>query len=263
MMTNSAIIKTVQVLSPLFLGIVLYINYQSVNLPINGVSTKEISDMYSNLFTPAPITFSVWGIIYLGLVVYVIWQLRSVFSNVAVPEVDVVVQKIGVLFLMSCIFNGAWIFAWHSDKLLFSVILMLGLLLTLIEINKMISYRLPNTPQYKAVLKIPFGLYLGWISIATIANIAAYLTKINWNGFGLDARFWQMLMVLVGSLIACWAVAKLNNVAYGIVVIWGLGGILMVRMNDAVPSLAINLLIILCGLLVLFTTVRRIRFDTV
>lgn len=171
-----------------------------------------------------------------------------------------VTQKTGVLFLMSCVLNAAWVFAWHYDKLFFSTLIMAGLLITLIKINKRISFELTETPQYRLFLKIPFGLYLGWISIAMISNVAAYLTKIEWNGFGLDPRFWQMTMVLVGSVIACWSVVKLNNVAYGIVVLWALGGILMVRLADAIPSLSMNLLVTLCALLVLFTTLNRTKY---
>ena len=171
-----------------------------------------------------------------------------------------VAQKIGVLFLLSCVFNAAWLFAWHYDKLLFSTLLMAGLLFTLIEINRRISFELTATPNYRMYLKIPFGLYLGWISIAMISNVAAYLTKIEWNGFGLDPRFWQMTMVLFATIIACWSVIKLNNVAYGIIVLWALGGILMVRLADAIPSFSMNLLVTLCALLVLFTTLNRTKY---
>lgn len=259
MKTKTLLVKSIQVLSVLFLAIVLYVNYLSMTLPINGVTIKELSDKYQTLFTPASITFSIWAVLYLGLVLYVFWQLKSLFSSAFMPEVDVVIRKIGVLFLLSCVFNSAWIFAWHYNKMFFSVIIMIGLLLTLIEINQRVRYELPNTPQYKLFLRLPFGMYLGWVSIALITNIAAYLTKTGWNGFGLDPRFWQMTMIAVATIISCWAVVKLNNVGYGLVVIWALGGILLVRINDAIPSLAITLLITLCVFIVLFTTVNRIK----
>lgn len=242
-----------------FLGM-LFINYGSMMGLINGVTINELSNNYTNLFTPAPITFAVWGVIYAGLFMYVIWQLKSIFSKNISPDVYMVTQKIGVLFLISCVLNAAWVFAWHYDKLFFSTLIMVGLLITLIKINKRISFELTETPQYRLFLKVPFGLYLGWISIAMISNVAAYLTKIEWNGFGLDPRFWQMTMVLVGSLIACWSVNKLNNVAYGVTVLWALGGILMVRLADAIPSLSMNLLVTLCALLVLFTTLNRTKY---
>ena len=171
-----------------------------------------------------------------------------------------VTSKTSMLFILSCIFNCAWILAWHYDKMVYSTLMMAGLLWTLIKINQRISFDLTATPQYRSFLKIPFGMYLGWVSIAMISNVAAYLTKIEWNGFGIDPRFWQMSMVLFASLIACWSVIKLNNVAYGLIVLWALGGILMIRLADAIPSLSMNLLVTLCALLVLFTTLNRTKY---
>ncbi len=257
---QSIIVRTMMVLSLAFFVGMLFINYGSMMGLINGVTIKELSNNYNNLFTPAPITFSVWAAIYAALFMYVIWQLKSIFSKNISPDVYMVTKKIGVLFLISCVLNAAWVFAWHYDKLFFSTLIMAGLLITLIKINKRISFELTKTLQYQLFLKIPFGLYLGWISIAMISNVAAYLTKIEWNGFGLDPRFWQMSMVLVGSLIACWSVTKLNNVAYGVTVLWALGGILMVRLADTIPSLSMNLLVTLCALLVLFTTLNRTKY---
>ena len=247
------VIKTLQILSLIFLGIVLYVNFLSVYQPINGKGIKEISDKYSNLFTPAPITFTIWGLIYLGLIAYVVWQLKSLFSSNSKSEVNLVVEKIGFLFILSCVFNTAWIFAWQYEKLFFSVMIMIGLLLSLIEINAKISFELPAKSLTKTFLKIPFGLYLGWISIATISNVAAYLTKIGWNRFGLDERFWVIALVVVATSITCWAIVKLSNIAYGFVVFWSLFGILLVRINDQIPSLLINLSITFCALLVLLT----------
>jgi hypothetical protein len=259
MMSRIFIIKSIQVLCVAALIAMLLMNYLSVQSLINGTSVRELSDKYNNLFTPAPITFAVWGVLYLALTIYVIAQLKSLFSKVAADSVVVIVRRIGILFIFTCFFNSAWLVAWHHEKLFYSVLLMIGLLLTLIEINRRISFDLPISPQYRLYLKIPFGLYLGWISIALIANIAAYLTKTEWNGFGLDPRFWQMSMVLIGTLITCWSVLKLNNVAQGLVVLWALGGILIVRINDAIPSLSINLLITFCALLLLFTTLNRTK----
>ena len=259
MQTRTFLIKTIQILSVLFLAGVLYVNYLSVTLPINGITTEEVSDKYSNLFTPAAITFSVWGVIYLGLVMYVIWQLQTLFSSKYLLEVDLVVRKIGVLFLITCLLNVAWLYAWHYEKLFYSVLIMAGLLFSLISINKRISFELPNTPQYKLFLKVPFGMYLGWISIAFISNVAAYLTKTGWEGLGLDPRFWQMAMVTFATVISCWAVSKLNNVAYGLVVLWALGGLLMFRISDGMPSITVTLLITVCALIILITTINRIK----
>ena len=168
---QSFTVRSILILNLIFFLGMLFINYESFVGHINGVSINVLSDKYINLFTPAPITFCVWGVIYLGLFLYVIWQLKSVFHKNIAPNVYMVAQKIGVLFLLSCVFNAAWLFAWHYDKLLFSTLIMAGLLFTLIEINRSISFELTSTPNYRMYLKIPFGLYLGWISIAMISNV--------------------------------------------------------------------------------------------
>ena len=260
---QSLIVRTILVLNLIFFLGMLFVNYASLMGNINSVTMNEVSDKYNNLFTPASITFSVWGVIYAALLMFVIWQLRSLFLKNISPADYMVTRKTGLLFLLTCVLNSTWILAWHYEKLFFSTMLMMGLLFTLIEINRRISFELTATPKYRLYLKIPFGLYLGWTSIAMISNVAAYLTKIEWNGFGLDPRFWQMTMVLFGSLIACWSVTKLNNVAYGIIVLWALGGILMIRLTDAIPSLSMNLLVTLCALLVLFTTLNRTKYWTI
>ncbi len=260
MKKHALIIRSILILNIISFVVLLFVNYQSILGQINGIPITELTDKYSNLFTPAPITFFAWGIIYSALFVFVLWQLKSVFSKNIKPEVYTVSSKMSLLFVMSCIFNIGWIVAWQYDKLLYSTIMMLGLLWTLIKINQRISFDLTATPEYRSFLKIPFGLYLGWVSIAMISNVAAYLTKIGWNGFGLDPRFWQMSMVLFASLIACWSVIKLNNVAYGLIVLWALVGILMVRLADTIPSLSMNLLVTLCALLVLITTLNRTKY---
>ncbi len=261
MKKQSFIVRSIMILNLIFLLGMLFVSYQSFMGYINGVTISQISEKYTTLFTPAPLTFSIWAFIYAGLFMYVIWQLKSIFSKNIGIEVYLVTRKIGVLFLLSCVFNVSWMVAGLFDKLFLSTMFLMGLLFTLVEINRRISFELKATPQHSRwYLKIPFGMYLGWVSIAMISNVAAYLTKIEWKGFGLDPRFWQMSMVLFGTLIACWSVTKLNNVAYGVAVLWALGGILMVRLADAIPSLSMNLLITLCALVVLFTTLNRTKY---
>ena len=161
MKTKTFIVKSIQILSIVFLLGMLYVNYLSLGAYFNGVTIADVSDKYMTLFTPAPITFAVWSFIYLGLFMYVFWQIKTLLYSQYVKAVDGVVEKIGLLFLLTCVFNSLWIVAWHYDKLLYSVIIMTAQLWTLVKINRRISLQLPATPQYKLFLKMPFGIYLG------------------------------------------------------------------------------------------------------
>ena len=135
----------------LFAGMVV-MNYLANALPLNNKTTGQISDAYSNLFVPAGITFSIWGIIYLLLAIYCAAQFSERLQNVS--------ESIGWLFAISCVLNGLWIVSWHYEKLPVSLLIMLGLLVTLIFINIMIK-ELPF-----GITKAAFGIYLGWICIA-------------------------------------------------------------------------------------------------
>src|SRR5512133_3141843 len=168
----------------LFAGMIV-MNYLANALPLNNKTTGELSDMYPNLFVPAGLTFSIWGVIYLLLVGYCIIQFSG--SN------QIAIGSIGWLFAVTCILNASWIVAWHYQKLPLSLIIMVCLLNYLILIN----IRLTAVAQ--GLMKAAFGIYLGWICIATIANVTALLVNYNWNGFGLSDVTWTITMISAGT----------------------------------------------------------------
>lgn len=201
----------------LFAGMIV-MNYLANALPLNNKTTGELSDSFPNLFVPAGITFSIWGIIYLLLLIYSILQFTSADKDT--------INNISWLFAISCIFNALWIVAWHYGKLPMSLIIMSGLLISLIYINMTISH-LPT-----GIIKAAFGVYLGWICIATIANVTALLVNYSWNGFGVSQEVWTIIMILIGAIIAVLALYRLNNPFIGLVVIWALAGIIIKRSGD-------------------------------
>jgi hypothetical protein len=196
----------------------VYVNYLANSLPINGKTTGELSDAYPNLFVPAGITFSIWGIIYLLVAVYCVVQFLPVSREMA--------SNISWLFILSCIFNGLWIVAWHYQKLPLSLLLMVGLLVTLILIN----LQLRELPM--GVLKATFGVYLGWICIATIANVTALLVDAGWGGMGLSQQAWTIVMIAIGTLIVSFAIMRIHNPYIGLSVIWAFAGIIIKRSED-------------------------------
>lgn len=200
------------------------VNYLANALPINNKTTGEISASLENLFVPAGITFSIWGIIYLMLIVFVVLQFKT--------ENKEIVSAIGMLFIASCLLNSFWIFAWHYQNLVLSLIIMLLLLASLTVINiKIADFHLSLT---KAV----FGIYLGWICIATIANFSAYFTSIGWSGSVLSEEVWTIIMILVGVIITIAAMIKFENPFIGLSVIWAFAGI-AIKQNGNIHSIFI------------------------
>jgi hypothetical protein len=201
----------------LFAGM-LVMNYLANALPLNNKTTGELSDSFPNLFVPAGLTFSIWGIIYLLLIAYCVIQFtgtnKEIISDISWP------------FGISCILNALWIIFWHYGKLPLSLIVMLGLLVTLIWINTLIR-ELPF-----GIIKATFGIYLGWICIATIANVTALLVNYNWTGFSIPQETWTILMIIIGTVIIGLTVYNLKNPFIGLAVVWAFIGIAIKRQDD-------------------------------
>ena len=201
----------------LFAGMIV-MNYLATSLPLNNKTTGELSDSFPNLFVPAGITFSIWGVIYLLVLVYCVVQFTG--SN------QIIISNISWLFGISCILNALWIVTWHYGKLPLSLLVMLGMLVTLIYINIIIK-DLPS-----GLIKASFGIYLGWICIATIANVTTLLVHYNWNGFGISEEVWTIIMIAVGALIVSLTLYRLRNPFIGLSVIWAFTGIIIKRQVD-------------------------------
>ena len=196
------------------------VNFLANALPINNRSTGAISDAYPNLFAPAGLTFSIWGLIYLllgGFVAYLFVKKES--------HTEEVLKKINSLFIATSLANISWIFAWHYDYIGLSVLIMAILLFLLIRIADIL--RAENfTPREKLVSWAPFSVYFGWITVATIANITVFLVSIGWKGFGISDFVWASIVLIVGAIIGIARMLKDKNIAYGLVLVWAYFGIL-------------------------------------
>jgi hypothetical protein len=198
--------------------IMMVMNYLANALPLNNKTTGELSDSFPNLFVPAGLTFSIWGIIYLLLLLYCIIQFKA--SN------QEIVSGISWLFGISCALNALWIVFWHYGKLPLSLSVMLGLLVTLIYIN---IYLRSTSPW---IFKAAFGIYLGWICIATIANVTALLVNYNFGRLGISDETWTIMMIAAGTIITVLALYNLWNPFIGLSVIWAFIGIAIKRQDD-------------------------------
>jgi len=209
--------KIFKILTPLAYIAMVVVNFLANALPIAGRNTGAISNSYPNLFAPAGYAFSIWGLIYALLAVYVIYQFKKGKNEL--------VSKVNGLFVLTSLFNIWWILVWHNDWIWLSVIIMLGLLFSLLKISKILKSTILSKSE-KWFVRLPFSVYLGWITVATIANITVFLVSINWNGFGLSEVFWTVLILIVGAIIGSLRTIQNHNVPYGLVLVWAYGAIL-------------------------------------
>ncbi len=199
---------------------------------IGGRTTQAISDAYPNLFTPIGSTFSIWGLIYLALLLFAIFQFGKDEKHTNEEGVQAL-ARVRLLYTISCVLNIAWLFLWQFNQIPFTVVLMLGLLLCLIAIMRTLNkVRVQGLLGF--LLKAAFGLYLGWITVATIANITVFLVYLGWNGGGLAPQWWTVGILAVGTLIGCSATVYFKNPAYGLVLLWAFWGILQQHLPSGI-----------------------------
>lgn len=204
--------------------IMIAVNYLAVSLPLAGRDTGAISDSYPNLFAPAGYAFSIWGLIYTLLGIYVIYQLTR--------KDDALLARVNQIFIVNALLNAAWLFAWHYNVIWLSVIIMLAMLATLIRIAD-ITRTGVKTVKERWLVRLPFSVYFGWITVATIANITVLLVSLGWNGFGLSEVFWTVLVLIVGAVIGSWRLMHDRCIPYGLVLLWAYGAILSKHLSAA------------------------------
>jgi benzodiazapine receptor len=219
-MSNSRITILLQSVNVLAFAVTVIVNGLASSLALNGRTTAEVSDQYFTLVTPAGYVFSIWGVLYTLLLFFVVFQ--ALPSQREKPFL----RQINVLFVLSGVFNVVWLFLWHYDQILLSVALMFALLATLIAIYLRLGIgKTAVTVKERVFVHLPFSVYLGWITVASIANVASALVAIKWNGFGLASDTWAVLVIAVALLITLAVIATRKDVAYSLVIVWALVGI--------------------------------------
>lgn len=200
--------------------LVLTANGLANALPLNGQTTGEISDSFNVFFVPAGYVFSIWGLIYLGLTLYTVYQLLP--AQRSNPRLEAV----SLPFLISSLANATWIFLWHYEFFPATLLAMITLLITLIVIYQRLGVgrEQVNAPETWLV-RIPFQIYLGWVSVATIANVTSVLDYLNWGGWGLSEQIWAVIMLAVSVLLAWMVGLTRKDPAFMAVVVWALIGI--------------------------------------
>lgn len=212
---------------------VIVINGLANALPLNGQNTGEISDRFQVYFVPAGYVFAIWGLIYVGLVAFAVYQALPAQRD------NSRLRSIGYLFALSCVANIAWLFLWHYEIFPLTLVAMLSLLLLLIAIYVRLDIgRAQVSKVEKWLVDIPFSIYLGWITVATIANATSLLDYLNWSGWGLSPEVWTVIMLIAGVAIASAVSLTRGDVAYMLVIVWAFAGIAVKHAGTPVVATA-------------------------
>lgn len=246
---NSKLLARINMLA---LIVVLMINALANLLPINSLNTGEVSALYPSLFTPAGFTFSIWSVIYLLLIGFVIVQWRIL----SVPYFT----ELSLWFLLSSLANVCWILTWHYLYIYASVLIMLVLLFSLAKIFLLLQSAEITAPLEKVFIKLPFTFYLSWICVATIANISALLVSLSWDGGFLSPTIWTMTMMTIASALGIFISRRYDEPSFLIVLIWALFGIYSKwhgSENNTIAETALIELIVLAVLFFIFQMIQR------
>lgn len=239
---RGTITKTSSITNAISFLAVVVVNALANVLPLNGVTTGQLSDEIPNLFVPAGLSFSIWGLIYLLLAGYSFYAIREAWSSAG--GVGAVTEGDAVLLRLNFVANILWIFAWQWRHVGIAMIFMLIILGTLIALELSIEKKLAPGRALVATsergapvagrarrffLSVPIRIYLGWISVATIANVTALLVKLGWNGWGIDPRVWTVIVIAAGLAVALGFSVGRRQIVAPLVVAWAYAGIVIKR----------------------------------
>jgi hypothetical protein len=213
----------------------LIVNGLANRLPLGGRTTGELSALYPNLFVPAGITFSIWGIIYLLVGAWTIVQF--------LPAAGMLGRRLAPAFTLSSILNAGWLFAWHHEQVALSLLVMIGLLSSLLVLNETLaswgarptvdSAGGPRGSVWARLARAAFGIYLGWVLVATLVNVTVLGVDLGWDGAPLTPALWASLLTGIGAGVAIFTFRRLHNPWIAASVIWAFAGIALARREEA------------------------------
>jgi len=225
------ILQLLQIGNIIAVILTIIINSLANILPIGGKNTGELSDNIPNLFVPAGITFAIWGIIYVLIIIFVIFLAKYLLKKE--KNSKTFLEKISYFFILASLANIIWIFLWHYEQIVLSLLAMILLFISLLLIYLRLNIGIEKvTLKEKILIHVPISVYIGWITVATIANVTAVLVTIGWDGFGISQEIWTMLVIIVATIITILILTTRKDYAYSAVIIWALIGIYLKRIGD-------------------------------
>jgi benzodiazapine receptor len=254
---NKNTIRQISVVLAVIATIVL--NILANALPFNNYDTGVISDSFPLYFTPAGYVFAIWGLIYLGLIAFAIFQaLPSQREN---PRM----RTTGWLFVWSCIANITWLFCWHygfrTSWFWLTEVAMLAILGLLILIYLRLGTGVTKVSVAETwAIRVPISIYLGWISVATIANTTILLYSLGWTGEAIAAPL-TMLLLLVGAVLGFLMLRRHRDIAYALVLVWAYIGVGVPNKiaDNSMVSYTAYLLAVVLAVAVIVTLIRKPR----
>ena len=241
-----------QILVALTVFATIVVNILANALPLNGLNTGEISDRFKVYFVPAGYVFSIWGVIYIGLIAYAVYQaLPSQREN---PRM----RQTGYLVAASGLVNILWLFLWHYEQFPLTLVAMFALLGLLIAIYLRLDIGKTSVQFVEAwAARVPFSIYLGWITVATVANVTSILDFLNWDGFGLSPEIWMLIVLAAVLFIAALVSLTRRDVAYTLVILWALVGIAVKHSGVIMVSTATLVTAALIAFVLIYSLVRQ------
>jgi len=228
---KNKVLQLLQIGNILAVILTIIVNALANILPIAGKNTGELSDNIPNLFVPAGITFAIWGVIYVLIILFSVYLAKDLFKKEKTTKPFL--EKISFFFIIASLANIIWIFLWHYEQILLSLLAMILLFVSLLFIYLRLNIGVEQVPlKEKLFVHVPISVYLGWITVATIANVTAVLVTIGWDGFGISEQIWAMLVIIVAAIITILMLVTKKDYAYSAVIIWALIGIYLKRIAD-------------------------------
>jgi hypothetical protein len=263
-MMNRKFIQLLQIGNIIAAVLTIIVNGLANAIPIGGKYTGELSDNIPNLFVPAGVTFAIWGVIYVLIIVFVIYLGQDLFKKEKMTTPFI--EKISIYFILASVANIVWIFLWHYQQILYSLGAMLVLLASLLIIYLRLNIGKEKVSlKEKVCIHVPISIYLGWITVATIANVTAVLVTISWDGFGISQEIWTMTLIGIATLLTIVIILTRRDYAYTAVIIWALFGIYLKRSSfDPVYGMKMDIAnTALIGLVILIIlSVVNVLMDT-
>ncbi len=223
--------RTLQIANGVALVATIIFNYLSNTGIFEGKTIGDVSDQYHTSITPAGYAFSIWGLIYLLLFVFVIYTGRGLFRT-DIDDADEIVERIGWWFVVSCFANCAWIVVWLNGWSGLSVLL---LVIAMISLTKILleTKQFADTAGKKWMVNVPFQIYAGWMSVALIVATAAWLGKIGWDGWGISGEIWTVILITTATVIQLLMTWRRDSPIFALVGTWAFVAIAQANIDNS------------------------------
>lgn len=229
------------------------VNMLAIILPLNNISTADVSASFKVYFVPANYVFSIWSLIYIALFAFMGYQWLLKDKDYKV------VQKMMPMVLLGGAANSIWLITWHYGQfywgLLLMILLLVSLVITYLIISSAKKTELPK--QAPLLIKLPFSIYFGWITVATVANVTNVLWLLGWDAFGINGPMWSAIMIVVAGILAMLMLLKHNDFAYAAVIVWAIIGIAQKFGHENQIVLTVSLTVFAIVLTVLSRLVKK------